>query len=539
MERKNLALLCAGVVCFWLFALAFGTAQGNGLRQQNPAVQAAADQTQPVQPAAAQPALELPCRAACLIDQQTGTILCEKNADQQMPIASITKVMTLLLTFEAVHDGRIAMDTLVPVSEHAYHMGGSQIWLEPGEQFTLDEMIKAICVSSANDAAVAVAELVGGSEPGFVQMMNARAAELGMVNTTFHNACGLDTEGHLSTAHDVAIMSREILNTCPEVLHYTGIWTDTLRGGATQLVNTNKLLKRYNGITGLKTGTTSGAGVCISASATRDGLDLIVTNSQREKTAWDKIEEVRYLREVLEKAKTKPRFVELLRRIVEKTFEDGELQTDGTRDFIAKVLHTSTTQIGRYDTIIRHLSPEFTEELKADRINLSTAYELAGLPVENQNAAFKEYHLTGAISIKAAREWKRPAPPAPPAENTATPTQAERPQKEREPVVERDKVPDTQATPPYSAAVERDTADGTQDTKPTESTQQSAPRRPQATRSSECGICPYCGAKFDAAKVIEYSIRGAAEGKPHTCQHCGQRVKIFCSVSYFCSPAEE
>lgn len=271
----------------------------------------------------------------------------------------------------------------------------------------------------------------------------------------------------------------------------------------------------------------------------RDGLDLIVTNSQREKTAWDKIEEVRYLREVLEKAKTKPRFVELLRRIVEKTFEDGELQTDGTRDFIAKVLHTSTTQIGRYDTIIRHLSPEFTEELKADHINLSTAYELAGLPAENQNAAFKEYHLTGAISIKAAREWKRPAPPAPPAEDTATPTQAERPQKEREPVVERDKVPDTQTTPPYSAAVERDTADGTQDTKPTESTQQSAPRRPQATRSSECGICPYCGAKFDAAKVIEYSIRGAAEGKPHTCQHCGQRVKIFCSVSYFCSPAEE
>lgn len=192
-----------------------------------------------------------------------------------MPIASITKVMTLLLTFEAIHDGRLTLDTLVPVSEHAYHMGGSQIWLEPGEQFTLDEMIKAICVSSANDAAVAVAELVGGSEQGFVQMMNDRAAELGMTNTTFHNACGLDTEGHLSTARDVAIMSRQILTTCPEVLHYTGIWTDTLRGGATQLVNTNKLLRRYNGITGLKTGTTGGAGVCISASATRDGLNLI------------------------------------------------------------------------------------------------------------------------------------------------------------------------------------------------------------------------------------------------------------------------
>ena len=192
-----------------------------------------------------------------------------------MPIASITKVMTLLLTFEAVHAGRLTMDTAVPVSEHAYHMGGSQIWLEPGEQFTLDEMLKAICVSSANDAAVAVAELVGGSEPAFVQQMNARAAELGMEHTTFRNACGLDTEGHLSTARDVAIMSRTILNTCPEVLHYTGIWTDTLRGGQTQLVNTNKLLRRYNGITGLKTGTTGGAGVCITASATRDGLSLI------------------------------------------------------------------------------------------------------------------------------------------------------------------------------------------------------------------------------------------------------------------------
>ena len=279
MERRNLALLCAGVVCFWLFALAFGTAQDSGLRWvEAPAAAQTAVAGEEMQPAAltaAQPDLTLNCRAVCLIDQDTGTVLYEKNADQQMPIASITKVMTLLLTFEAIHDGRLTLDTLVPVSEHAYHMGGSQIWLEPGEQFTLDEMIKAICVSSANDAAVAVAELVGGSEQGFVQMMNDRAAELGMTNTTFHNACGLDTEGHLSTARDVAIMSRQILTTCPEVLHYTGIWTDTLRGGATQLVNTNKLLRRYNGITGLKTGTTGGAGVCISASATRDGLDLI------------------------------------------------------------------------------------------------------------------------------------------------------------------------------------------------------------------------------------------------------------------------
>ena len=277
MERRNLALLCAGVLCFWLFALAFGTAEGRGVAVQAelPTTAPAAVEDVPVVDAAAQPQLSLNCRAAILVDQDTGTVLYEKNADEQVPIASITKVMTLLLTFEAIHNGQLTLETTVPVSEHAYHMGGSQIWLEPGEQFTLDEMIKAICVSSANDAAVAVAELVGGSEPAFVERMNARAAELGMEHTTFHNACGLDTEGHLSTARDVAVMSCQILNTCPEVLHYTGIWTDTLRGGATQLVNTNKLLKSYNGITGLKTGTTGKAGVCISASASRDDLRLI------------------------------------------------------------------------------------------------------------------------------------------------------------------------------------------------------------------------------------------------------------------------
>lgn len=277
MERRNLALLCAGVLCFWLFALAVGTAQGAGLRVaiggMGPAVQADAPAVLAAAPANS--GLQLECRAAVLMEPETGRMLYEKAPDERMPIASITKLMTLLLTFEAIRGGKLTLDTPVPVSEHAYHMGGSQIWLEPGEQFTLDEMLKAICVSSANDAAVAVAELVGGSEPAFVQQMNARAAELGMEHTTFRNACGLDIEGHLSTARDVAIMSRTILNTCPEVLHYTGIWTDTLRGGQTQLVNTNKLLRRYNGITGLKTGTTGGAGVCITASATRDGLDLI------------------------------------------------------------------------------------------------------------------------------------------------------------------------------------------------------------------------------------------------------------------------
>lgn len=218
---------------------------------------------------------DVPCAAAILIDEDSGTVLYEKNADEQRPIASITKVMTLLLTFQALESGKISVDDFVPISEHAYSMGGSQIWLEPGEQMTLGDMLKAICVSSANDAAVAVAEYVGGSEPVFVQMMNEMAEQLGMTNTHFENACGLDQEGHLSSARDVATMSREMLLHHTEVRDYCSIWTDTLRDGATQLVNTNKLLKSYSGITGLKTGTTSKAGVCISASAERDGLRLI------------------------------------------------------------------------------------------------------------------------------------------------------------------------------------------------------------------------------------------------------------------------
>ena len=282
MVRRRLALSCAAALCLWLLVLAIVPAAGGPQRE------AAAPAQGAFLAAAGQGAdLSLPCRAAILVDQATGTVLYEKNADQPMPIASITKVMTLLLTFEAVHAGKFSLSSPVPVSAHAAGMGGSQIWLEPGEQFTLDEMLRAICVSSANDAAVAVAELVGGSEGAFVALMNAKAAQLGMSGTTFKNACGLDTEGHLSTARDVAVMSRAILTECPEVLHYSGIWTDTLRGGETMLVNTNKLLRRYDGITGLKTGTTGGAGVCISASASRDGLDLIAvvlgSNSSAER----------------------------------------------------------------------------------------------------------------------------------------------------------------------------------------------------------------------------------------------------------------
>lgn len=226
--------------------------------------------------AAADPsaAVSLPCRNAILVSTDTGEVLYEMDADARVPIASITKVMTLLLTFEAIDAGKISLSDTVPISEHAYNMGGSQIWLEPGETFTLDELVKAICVSSANDAAVAVAEYVGGSESVFAEMMNAKAKELGMENTHFMNACGLDEENHYSSARDVAIMSRELMKH-ETVMQYTGIWTDSLRGGATQLVNTNKLLKTYSGATGLKTGTTSKAGVCIAATAERDGMGLL------------------------------------------------------------------------------------------------------------------------------------------------------------------------------------------------------------------------------------------------------------------------
>ncbi len=217
---------------------------------------------------------DVPCKAAYLIEEATGQVLYVKNSDKKMPMASITKIMTMLLVFEAIEDGKITINDTVPISAHAYSMGGSQIWVEPGEIFTVNEMLKATAISSANDAAVALAEYVGGSEEGFCRMMNNRAKELGMKNTNFINACGLDADNHYSTAEDIAIMAKELMKHT-EIFSYSTVWMDYLRGGETQLVNTNKLLRSYNGITGLKTGTTSGAGVCICATAKRDNMSLI------------------------------------------------------------------------------------------------------------------------------------------------------------------------------------------------------------------------------------------------------------------------
>ncbi len=194
--------------------------------------------------------LSLSCQSAILLEQTTGQVLYEQNADEPLPPASVTKVMTMLLVMEALDEGVITLDEMVTCSPHANSMGGSQIWLEIGEQMTVDELLKAVATVSANDAAVALAEHLAGSEEEFARRMNERAAQLGMANTHFVNASGLDEEGHLTTARDIAIMSRELMKH-EAITQYTTIWMDSLRDGATQLVNTNKLIRFYNGATGL------------------------------------------------------------------------------------------------------------------------------------------------------------------------------------------------------------------------------------------------------------------------------------------------
>ena len=229
-------------------------------------------------PAARAEGVEVAAPSAILMDAATGTVLFEKNAHEKLAPASVTKVMTLLLVMEALESGRISWDDMVTASETAAGKGGSQVYLEVGEQMSMDEMLKSVVVSSANDCATALAEHVAGSEAAFVELMNARAAELGMQDTHFVNCTGLDDEPnaaeHLTSAYDIAVMSRELLRH-EEIKKYTTIWMDTVRNGQFGLSNTNKLVRFYEGTTGLKTGYTSTAGHCLSASAERDGMELI------------------------------------------------------------------------------------------------------------------------------------------------------------------------------------------------------------------------------------------------------------------------
>jgi len=218
--------------------------------------------------------LNLDCKAAILMEPLTGQILYEKNSDQRLPEASITKVMTVLLAFEALDSGRISWEDTATCSAHAASMGGSQIWLEEGEQMTVRELLKATMVGSANDASVVLAEHIAGSHESFVALMNQRAVELGLDGTAYKNCTGLDAEGHLTTARDIAVVSAELMRH-DEVFEFSTIWMDSLRNGEMQLTNTNKLVRTYNGITGLKTGTTSQAGCCVVATAEREGMPLI------------------------------------------------------------------------------------------------------------------------------------------------------------------------------------------------------------------------------------------------------------------------
>ena len=236
-------------------------------------------------------AVEVAAPSALLMEKETGTVLFAKGEHQQLEPASVTKVMTILLTMEAIDSGQLTYDTVVTASAHAASMGGSQIWLKEGEQMTVDEMLKAVCVVSANDCAVALAEQIAGSEAAFVERMNARAAELGMADTVFRNATGLPAEGHVTSAYDIALMSRELILHHPDIREFTTIWMDTLRDGAFTLSNTNRLVRDYQGSTGLKTGSTDAAGYCLSATAERDGMELIAvvlkspTSAQRFESA--------------------------------------------------------------------------------------------------------------------------------------------------------------------------------------------------------------------------------------------------------------
>lgn len=225
--------------------------------------------------------MELSSPAAVLMEGSTGSVLYEKNKDEKLKPASITKIMTLLLIFEALDNGQIKLTDDVSVSEHAASMGGSQVFLEPYEVQKVETMIKCISIASANDASVAMAEHIAGSEEEFVARMNAKAKELGMNNTNFVNCCGLDADNHYTTAYDVALMSRELITKYPQISNYSTIWMDTFvhttKKGRTEfgLTNTNKLIKSYKGITGLKTGSTSVAKYCLSATARRNNMDLI------------------------------------------------------------------------------------------------------------------------------------------------------------------------------------------------------------------------------------------------------------------------
>lgn len=275
--------------------------------------------------------LNLESPSAVLIEQSTGQVLYEHNCHEQLRPASVTKVMSILLIMEALDEGRISLSDSVPCSENAASMGGSQIWLDPRETLTVDQMLKAICVASANDCVVAMAEYLGGSEEGFVQMMNDKAKNLGMKDTTFKNCHGLDEDGHVTSSFDIALMSRELLNHHPQITQYTTIWTDSLRDGKSELTNTNKLIRSYKGATGLKTGSTGLALYNLSASATRDDLSLIAV--------------------IMKAPSTKVRFAEA-QKLLDYGFNTFSFKQFGKKDEVVKTINVNKGVRSSVDAVL-------------------------------------------------------------------------------------------------------------------------------------------------------------------------------------------
>lgn len=272
MRKKYLKAVSFSLVFALCFSLS--TAAAHTVSSECDISDIAVAVTAPADEADEGPAFSVNAKSAVLMEVYTGTVLFDQNSDEKLPPASITKIMSLLLIMEAVDSGKISLSDTVTASEHASSMGGSQIWLEVGETMTVDELLKAAVIASANDATVALGEKISGSEEEFVRQMNKRAKELGMNDTEFKNCTGLDAEGHLTTAHDIALMSAELIKH-DLIKKYSTVWMDTLRDGESELVNTNKLVRFYSGTTGLKTGTTSNAGYCLSATAERDNTSLV------------------------------------------------------------------------------------------------------------------------------------------------------------------------------------------------------------------------------------------------------------------------
>lgn len=294
--------------------------------------------------------LNLECGSAILIEQKTGQILYSHNIHEQLRPASVTKVMSILLIMEAISNQKISLTDSVPCSENAASMGGSQIWLDPRETLSVDDMLKAICVNSANDCVVAMSEFIAGSEEAFVQMMNDKAKELGMNDTCFKNCHGLDQDGHITSSYDISLMSRELLNKYPEVTKYTTIWMDSLRDGKSQLSNTNKLIKNYKGATGLKTGSTSLALYNLSASATRDDLSLIAV--------------------IMKAPSTKVRFAEA-QKLLDYGFGKFAFKSFGNKGDLIKTINVSKGVKSQVDVVLENNSGALIEKNKINQVSQS------------------------------------------------------------------------------------------------------------------------------------------------------------------------